>query len=129
MTVLAMTKLIVADVEKAKAFYEAVCDVREVRRIQGAVGGKAITELIMEAETPGGATLVLFHEHDTPAPKPGSCVLVFETDDVDAFVDRAVAAGGSVQQPVTNLPDFGLSYAFVKDPEGHILEPLCRKAG
>ena len=128
MTILAMTKLVVAVVEKAKAFYEAVVGVREVRRIQGAVGGKAITELIMEAEKPGGATLVLFHEHDTPAPTPGSCVLVFETDDVDAFVGRAVAAGGAVRQPTTHLPDFGLSYAFVKDPEGHILEPLCRKA-
>jgi predicted enzyme related to lactoylglutathione lyase len=55
-------------------------------------------------------------------------VLVFETDDVDAFVGRAVAAGGSVQQPTTNLPDFGLSFAFVTDPEGHVLEPLCRTA-
>jgi predicted enzyme related to lactoylglutathione lyase len=128
MTVLAMTKLVVGDVEASKAFYEAVCGVREARRIQGAVGGRAITELIMEAETPGGATLVLFHEHDTPAPAAGSCVLVFETDDVDAFLDRAVAAGGSVVQPTTNLPDFGLSYAFVKDPEGHMLEPLCRRA-
>ena len=129
MTILAMTKLVVGDVDKAKAFYEAVCGVKEVRRIQGAVGGRAITELIMEAGKPGGATLVLFQEHGTPAPTPGSCVLVFETHDVDAFLERAVAAGGSVTQPTTNLPDFGLSYAFVKDPEGHVLEPLCRKAG
>ena len=128
MTILAMTKLVVGDVETAKAFYEAGCGVKEARRIQGAVGGRSITELIMQAETPGGATLVLFQEHGAPAPTPGSCVLVFETDDVDAFLDRAVKAGGSVMQPTTNLPDFGLSYAFVKDPEGHVLEPLCRKA-
>ena len=129
MTILAMTKLVVGDVEKAKAFYEAVCGVREARRIQGKVGERSITELIMEAAQPGGATLVLFQEHDTPAPKPGSSILVFETDDVDAFVQRAVAAGGAVQQPTKSLPEFGLSYAFVTDPEGHVLEPLCRKAG
>jgi predicted enzyme related to lactoylglutathione lyase len=128
MTILAMTKLVVGDVEKAKTFYEAVCGVREVRRIEGAVGGRPITELIMQADAEGGATLVLFREHDTPAPTPGSCVLVFDTDDVDAFLERAVAAGGSVMQPKTSLPDFGLSYAFVRDPEGHILEPLSRKA-
>jgi predicted enzyme related to lactoylglutathione lyase len=126
MTILAMTKLVVGDVEASKVFYEAVCGVREVRRIRGALGGRPITELIMEAASPGGATLVLFQEHDAPAPAPGSCVLVFETDDVDAFVARAVAAGGAVQQPTTNLPDFGLSFAFVRDPEGHMLEPLCR---
>lgn len=128
MTVLAMTKLIVADVEKAKAFYEPVCGVREVRRINAGSGASAITELIMAADKPGGATLVLFQSHGGPPPAPGSCVLVFETDDVDAFVERAVAAGGAVQTPVTRLPEMGLSYAYVRDPEGHILEPLCRKA-
>src|SRR5262245_23171015 len=46
MTILAMTKLVVGDVEKAKAFYEAVVGVREARRIQGKVGDRAITELI-----------------------------------------------------------------------------------
>lgn len=126
MTILSMTKLVVADLERAKAFYEAVCGVREVRRIQGAVGGRPITELIMEAEASGGATLVLFHEHDTPAPPPGSCVLVFETDDVDAFVARAEQAGGSVMQPTRSLPELNLSFAFVRDPEGHLLEPLRR---
>ena len=126
MTILAMTKLVVADLERAKAFYEAVCGVREVRRIKGAVGGKPITELIMQADASGGATLVLFHEHDTPAPPPGACVLVFETDDVEAFVARAEKAGGSVMQPTQRLADLGLSFAFVRDPEGHVLEPLHR---
>lgn len=127
MTILALTKLVVDDIEKAKAFYEAVCGVKEGRRIQAGEGQNAITELIMEAEKPGGATLVLYTEHNIPTPKPGSSILVFETDDVEAFVQRTVAAGGSVKQPTTNLPDFGLSYALVYDPEGHILEPLCRK--
>jgi len=126
MTILAMTKLVVADLERAKRFYEAVCGVREVRRIKGAVAGRPITELIMASEAPGGATLVLFHEHDTPAPPPGACVLVFETEDVDAFVARAEKAGGSVKQPTQSLPDLGVSFAFVLDPEGHVLEPLRR---
>lgn len=128
MTVLAMTKLVVADLERAKAFYEAVCGVREVRRVEGKVGAGRITELIMEAEAPGGATLVLFHQHDVPAPPAGSCVLVFDTDDVDAFVTRAEKAGGSVIEPTRKLPEFGLSFALVGDPEGHVLEPLRRGA-
>lgn len=126
MTILAMTKLVVADLERAKGFYEAVCGVREVRRIKGAVGSQPITELIMASDAPGGATLVLFHEHDKPAPPPGACVLVFETDDVDAFVARAEKAGGSVMQPTQRLPELDLSFAFVRDPEGHVLEPLRR---
>ena len=128
MTTLSMTKLVVADLERAKAFYEAVCGVREAQRIKDIVDGGPITELIMEAATPGGATLVLFHYHDIPAPAPGGCILVFATDDVDAFVARAEKAGGSVMQPTTRLPEFGLTYALVRDAEGHILEPLCRHA-
>lgn len=125
MTTLAMTKLVVADLERAKTFYEAVCGVREAQRIKGVVDGGPITELIMEAATPGGATLVLFHYHEVAAPPPGACVLVFNTDDVAAFVARAEQAGGSVTQATTHLPEFGLSYALLRDPEGHVLEPLC----
>lgn len=128
MTTLAMTKLFVADLEAAKTFYEAVCGVRETQRINGVVDGGPITELIMESAAPGGATLVLLHYHEVPAPPPGACVLVFDTDDVDAFVTRAERAGGSVTQQTTRLPEFGLSYAMVRDPEGHILEPLHRHA-
>jgi hypothetical protein len=29
-------------------------------------------------------------------------------------------------QPPQALPDFGLSFAFVRDPEGHIVEALQR---
>jgi len=126
MTILAMTKLVVADLERAKAFYEAVCGVREVRRVEAAIEGQPITELIMASDAPGGATLILFREHDAPAPPPGACVLVFETDDVEAFVARAEQAGGSVMQPTRSRPDLGVSFAFVRDPEGHVLEPLRR---
>lgn len=128
MTTLSMTKLVVADLERAKTFYEFVCGVRETRRIKGVVDGGPITELIMEAHAPGGATLVLFHYHDVPPPAPGGCILVFNTDDVDAFVARAEQAGGSVMQPTTRLPEFGLTYALVRDGEGHILEPLHHHA-
>jgi predicted enzyme related to lactoylglutathione lyase len=41
-------------------------------------------------------------------------------------VVRAVAAGGSIMQPPQALPDFGLTFAFVRDPEGHIVEALQR---
>ena len=37
-------------------------------------------------------------------------------------VDAAVAAGGSLYLPVHHLPDHGLSLAYVRDPEGHLIE-------
>ncbi len=128
MTTFAMTKLVVGDLERAKAFYGPVCGLTEGRRIDGAVDGRPITELIMEAAQPGGATLVLFRFHDTPAPAAGECMLVFESDDAEAFARRAVEAGGTVMQAVQALPQFGLSFGFVRDPEGHIVEVIQRHA-
>jgi predicted enzyme related to lactoylglutathione lyase len=127
-TTFAMTKLVVGDVERAKAFYGAVCGLKEARRVEGAFGSGRITELIMEGEAPAAATLVLFTYHGQPAPAAGECMLVFETPDIEAFVARAVEAGGSVMQPVQALPDFGLSFGFVRDPEGHIVEAIQRHA-
>ena len=127
MTAFTMTKLIVGDLERAKAFYEATCGLTEARRIKGGVDGQRMTELIM-AGPAGAATLVLFTYHDAPPPPTGECMLVFETPDIAAFMDRAVAAGASVMQPVQSLPDFGLSFGFVRDPEGHIVEAIQRSA-
>ena len=47
--------------------------------------------------------------------------LVFVAD-VDAVVDRAAAAGGSVVDAPTDQP-WGLRQAIVRDPEGYLWEP------
>lgn len=126
MTALTMTKLVVGDLEGAIAFYGAVCGLAPAQRIEGAVDGRPITEVIMSSAAPAAAGLVLFTFHGAPAPPPGECMLVFDTDDLQAFVARAVEAGGSVMQPPQALPQFGLSFAFVRDSEGHIVEALQR---
>lgn len=121
-----LTKLVVGDLDAAIAFYGAVCGFNEQRRIDAAVDERAITEVILGSATEAMATLVLLTFHDTPTAVRDECMLVFETDDADAFVARAVAAGGAVMQPAASLPDHGLRVAFVRDPEGHVLEALQR---
>lgn len=43
-------------------------------------------------------------------------------DDVDATVERAVAAGGTVVEQPTDQP-WGLRQAILRDPEGYLWEP------
>lgn len=125
LTSLVMTKLVVGDLEKAKAFYEAVCEVREVQRIQAVLNARPITELIMSSAASASPTLVLLAFDDMPPPSPlGECMLVFQTREIDSFVERAVSAGGSIMQPPKALPEHGLSFALVRDPEGHVLEAV-----
>lgn len=120
------TKLIVGDLEKSAAFYKAVAGLTEVQRIDAVIGGRSITEIILAGNPPGPATLILFAYHDTPNPPAGDSILGFETRDIAAFVARVVAAGGSIVQDVVSLPEMALKYAFVKDNEGHLIEPLER---
>jgi predicted enzyme related to lactoylglutathione lyase len=126
MTSLIMTKLVVSDLEASKRFYETVCALSESNRIDAVSDGRPITEVIMVSQTPGSAGLVLFNYRKGPAPAPGECMLVFDTDDLDGFYKRALGAGASPMEPPKSLPDLGLSYALVRDPEGHIVEAIQR---
>jgi PhnB protein len=54
-----------------------------------------------------------------PAPGRGSTVLQVCVDDLDATLERAVAAGATVRTPIQNA-DWGDRIATVIDPFGHI---------
>ena len=120
------TKLIVGDLERSVAFYRDLVGLTEQQRIEANIDGRAITEIILGAEGAGPATLILFMYHDTPKPPAGESILGFDTKDIAAFVARAVAAGGSLMQGVTDLPDARLKFAFVRDNEGHMIEAIER---
>ncbi len=121
------TKLIVGDVDKSAAFYRDVCGLTEVNRIS-ATGddGRALTEIILTATPPGGATLILITYHGEPVSPAGDSILGFYTADIDAFLERLTTAGGKITSPVKSLPEHGLSFAMATDNEGHIIEALHR---
>ncbi len=52
---------------------------------------------------------------DTPSP-----VLTIGVDSIDDSMKKIEAAGGSVVQPRTEIPDMG-AFAYFKDPEGNVL--------
>lgn len=59
-------------------------------------------------------TLGVRHEPEGKA----EVVPYFEVDDLQAHIDKAVAAGGSIRIPVIDLPDGG-AFCLVNDPEGN----------
>ena len=58
-----------------------------------------------------------YPEHGYPAEKPAAFTLHLQVDDVDAWFDRAVAAGCEVLLPV-QLMFWGDRYGQLKDPYG-----------
>ena len=118
------TKLLVADLDRSAAFYEAVCGVVQSARIEGVIGGRKITEIVYPPATPGGAMFVLLTYHGTVKPAADEVMVGFNTTDLDAFLVRARAAGGTVFEEPRTLAEMKLRVAFVKDLEGHIIEVL-----
>ena len=116
------TKLLVDDLEKTAAFYKAVCDLTETGRVDAAIGGRAISEILFAATGEGAGTFVLLKFVDAPKPTNDEVILGFITADVDAFVARAVANGGTLVEAPSAKPQHGVKVGFVTDCEGHLIE-------
>ncbi len=124
--IFAFTKLVVGDLDRCAAFYEKVCEIKPQARIQGAIAGRAITEIVYEPTNKGGASLVLLAYDDEARPSSGETITGFASPDAEAFAARAVEAGGTVVEPVRDAPAHGLKVGFVSDPEGHLIEVIER---
>jgi lactoylglutathione lyase len=116
------TKLVVSDLDASLAFYSSVFGLTEANRVTADIGGRHIDEIMLNPTAPGGPSLVLLRFDDRKQPATGELILGFVSDDVQALVDRAVAAGGTLIEPVRSMPEHGVNVGFVTDPEGHLLE-------
>src|SRR5581483_10660297 len=115
-------KLVVADLEKSAAFYKQVFQLTERGRVESAIEGRAISEIMYNPTAPGAATFVLLSYPDAPKPVRGELILGFISQDLRALVDRARSAGGAIVQDIQNRPEHGVKVAFVRDLEGHLIE-------
>jgi PhnB protein len=111
--------LVVRGGERAIDFYKNAFGAKEKARIPGPNGK------LMHAEIQIGDSIVMLQDEDpergSKSPQtlggPSSSLLIY-TRDVDALFERAVAAGATVQMPVSNM-FWGDRYAKVLDPFGH----------
>lgn len=52
---------------------------------------------------------------------PGQVTFYVEVDDPAAYLAKAETLGGRTIVPPTEIPQFGLTFAFFADPEGHVV--------
>ena len=116
------TKLLVRDMEACAQFYTSVCGLVELARVDSEIGGRAISEIMYHPTGEGAATFVLLKFEDQAPPVSNEVIVGFQTADVDAFVERALQAGGKLVDPVKDLPEHGVRVGFVSDIEGHLIE-------
>lgn len=109
----------VADLERAERFYCSVLGLDVLARIEAdgvraiIIGAPDLGSQIELAVRDGGP--------DPIAPSGIWKVFVF-TDDARALFDGAVAAGAEPVDPPKLLTGFDIILAFVKDPDGYLVE-------
>jgi lactoylglutathione lyase len=113
-------KLEVHDLEASAAFYTDVFGLVELRRIEAVITGRPISEICYRPTYAGGALFVLAKFHDTEKPAHKEVIIGFSVDDLDAAMDRATSAGGQIAEYL-ETPDYG-NLAFIRDPEGHLIQ-------
>ena len=76
------------------------------------------------------ASLCLYQTEDQPAPLHIAFVATTR-EQVDAFYEAALAAGGKDNGPPGLRPKYHANYyaAFVIDPDGHNIEAVCHASG
>lgn len=87
--------------------------------------------LLLPGHGDAGPTLEVFGYGDTVERAPGKANrqgyghLAFEVEDVQAVAEKVVAHGGSLEGAITRHPVDGvgmLTFVYVRDPEGNIVE-------
>ena len=104
------------------AFYEEVFGIIPLVRHDDVMLGRKISEIIYQSTFEGGPRLTLIKYLDSTGPLAGEAVQGFSSEDLEALITRALAAGGTVPEPIRSLPEFGVEFVFVLDPEGHVNE-------
>lgn len=52
---------------------------------------------------------------------PGHVTFYVEVDDPASYLAKAEKLGGKTVMPPKEVPEFGLTFAFFADPEGHVV--------
>ena len=103
----------VADMDRARKFYAAVLET-EVPLMDGANGDVAL--LPME---PGDMSGDLVRSDIRTPGAPGVTIYLDSKGDPEGMIERAVAAGGEVGMPVTDMGEMVGSIGFFIDSEGN----------
>jgi len=120
----AFTKLVVRNLEQMAAFYHDAYGLHAVQRVRGErIDDEEIDEIMLNTDPAaafGSLVLLAFVGREQAA--GGEVILGFTTDDLDAALERVVAAGGSPVGAIQEMPERHLRVAFATDPEGHLAE-------
>src|SRR5262245_7769164 len=102
------SKLVVDDLDRCAAFYQSVFELAEQARVDAAIEGRPIREIMFHPTAEAGATFVLLKFQGERAPAPGELILGFITPDLEALVAHTRAAGGTIAEDIKEMEEHGV---------------------
>lgn len=105
----------VQDIDRAKAFYETVLDIKLFAMSFGDVKFAAFPE---KSNASGAAGWLIQNENSQPSGQ--GTVVYFQVNDLDQAISRVQAAGGIVLQPKFEMGQLGY-ICLIQDTEGNII--------
>lgn len=119
-------RVLATDPETVATFYEKTFGMSETRRPANSATFKEI--VINSGSTAGKAkaattTPIVIATRAKDAPAGAMASLILEVPDLDKAIESVKAHGGTLMRPPSKSGE-GLSYAFVKDPDGNQIELL-----
>ena len=117
----------VSDIERSVAFWEGVLGIP----VQSRTDIPNVKEVVLQAEVGGSRIQLAQHLERTDPIDMGTSMwkIYVDTDDCQALYDKCVAAGAESVTPPTKLDRWPVTVAFVKDPDGYVLELLQNHEG
>ena len=119
------TMLRVVDLDKSIHFYTEVLGMRLLRRTDFPEG-KFTLAFVGFGEESDNTVIELTHNWETTSYDLGNAYghIAIKVDDVYAACERISAAGGEVVRPAGPMKHGTTILAFVKDPDGYMIELL-----
>lgn len=121
------TILYVDDVPISLTFYEQAFGFERGFLHEAGDYGELLTGATKLAFSSRSLMRELGKEPQAPSPTQPTFEIAFETDDVRATFQRAVAAGAQVIQEVRD-EEWGQTTSYVADPDGYLIE-ICSPVG
>ena len=109
----------VSDLMGSERFYTGGLGLEVMARIDT----PDVHEVIVGAPGEGSQLMLAQHDSTVGGIEPSGIWKVFLfTDDVESLYATAIAAGAEPVEPPTVLDRLGITLAFVRDPDGYLLE-------
>lgn len=111
----------VSDLDRSIRFYEDVIGITVRMRVEG----DGITEVMLGGDGGGQMQLARHDDHDGPIEHGNALLKIYFTvDDAVDMCRRVAEGGGEIESQPQRLEKWPATMAFVRDPDGYLIELL-----